>query len=88
MYKKYLIIDRSINGGSQKVWRFPNGYGASLVNHSFSYGLELAVLVFEDKETNEYHLTYDTPITDDVIGHLEQSQVEPLLTRIKNLEGV
>ena len=50
-------------GGIQAEWSFPNGYGASVVHCAFSYGVELAVL-------HNGHLTYTTPITDDVVGHI------------------
>lgn len=76
------IEQKSLNGGWQCLYRFDNGYGASVVNHSFSYGTELAVLKWDGKD---FELTYDTPITGDVIGHLTESGVAELLERISNL---
>jgi len=63
---------------------FENGYGASVAQHKYSYGgeeglYELAVL---DKDGN---LTYDTEITNDVIGWLTEDDVENLLSRIESL---
>jgi len=29
---------REVNGGVQKIYRYKNNYGASVVRHSFSYG--------------------------------------------------
>ena len=60
----------------QYLFRFDNGYGASVVKHHGSYGSyadlwELAVIHFDDHA--EWHLTYDTPITDDVEGFLEDN---------------
>lgn len=62
---------------------FENGYGASVIKHYGSYGyyedlFELAVLY-------EGELSYNTPITDDVIGHLTNDEVLELLKKIKNL---
>lgn len=64
---------------------FDNGYGASVVRHSFSYGgksglYELAVL---DKNGD---LIYDTPITDDVIGYLTPEEVTEVLIKIQDLK--
>lgn len=75
------VTDKS--GGKQWVWKFANGYGASVIQNQYSYGgsagqFELAVLHNGD-------LTYDTPITDDVIGHLDWSEVEELVDRIEAL---
>lgn len=84
-----VIIDRPLNGGTQVVHRFENNFGASVVRHDFSYGgedglFELAVLTFAS-EANDYELTYDTEITDDVLGHLTEEDVESLLKRIEKI---
>lgn len=67
---------------------FNNGYGASVVCHDFSYGgdnglAELAVL--KEDTDGDWHLCYDTPITDDVIGHLSSKEVDKLLKKIEAL---
>jgi len=74
---------RYINGGVQYCFAFDNGYGASVVKHSFSYGheagkWELGVLDGEN-------LTNDTPITDDVIGWMSEEDVEETLKKIAEL---
>jgi hypothetical protein len=86
-----VVIDRELNGGTQVVHRFENNFGASVVRHNFSYGgedglFELAVLTFEG-EANDYELTYNTEITDDVLGHLTETDVAELLTKIEQLES-
>jgi hypothetical protein len=69
-------------GGVQAVWSFPNGYGASVVQHPFSHGVELGVL------GPDGNLTYDTPITDDVIGWISSpEELAGLLRQIRALEG-
>lgn len=77
--------------GIQKIFRFDNGYGASIVKHRFSYGnedglFELAVIRFED--SGEWELDYGTPITEDVIGYLSENDVSDILDRIKELPKI
>lgn len=84
--KQYLIEQRKRNGGVQKIYKFPNGYGASVIRNPYSYGgdkglWEIAVL---DENGS---LTYKTPITDDVIGHLNDDDVIEVLNQIKELEN-
>lgn len=76
----------------QRVYRFPNGFGASVVCHEYSYGgdkglYELGVIRFTGPRSGEWKLTYETPITSDVIGWLDQSQVDSLLEQIAALPG-
>jgi hypothetical protein len=77
-------------GGTQKLYRFDNGYGASVVRFKYSYGYEyglweLAVLKFTGTGIGDYNLDYTTPITSDVIGHLTPDEVEQTLTLIAAL---
>ena len=70
--------------GYHKIYKFDNGYGASVVSHNFSYGgdrgfFEVAVL---DAAGN---ITYDTPITGDVLGYLDFDGVAKTLREIQNL---
>ncbi|WP_175878869.1 hypothetical protein [Burkholderia sp. BCC0097] len=79
--------ERPLNGGVQKIYRFENGFGASVVQHEFIYGgdaglWELAVIKFNG---DSWSLTYDTEITDDVIGNLAWIEVKDLLSRINAL---
>lgn len=74
-------------GGIQKLYEFDNGYGASVVQAPFSYGgseglWELGVLRWQE---GKFTLTYDTAITDDVVGYLTEAAVEDLLARIEAL---
>jgi hypothetical protein len=64
---------------------FENGYGVSVVSHTYSYGgkdglFEIAVL---DKDGN---LTYDTPVTNDVIGYLTEEDVTDVLKQVQELK--
>lgn len=86
------VLARPLNGGTQVIFRFANNYGASVVKHEFSYGskqglAELAIICWKQGEENilEFELTYDTPITDDVLGHLTFEEVKGFLYRISQL---
>lgn len=84
------VIARPIEYGLQKIYRFDNGFGASVVKSQFSYGgdenlWELAVIVFDSDDPEVFELTYETPITNDVIGNLSDEDVEEKLTEIKAL---
>lgn len=84
-YKKYYAGTRQ--EGQQWIFKFENNYGASVVKHYGSYGFEddlfeLAVLYFDGED---YHLTYNTPITNGVIGYLTNEDVIKYLEKIKNL---
>lgn len=68
--------------GTQRLYRFDNGYGASVVQSSMSYGTELAVIKWDGED---WDLCYDTEITDDVIGWLTDEMLADLLDRIEAL---
>ena len=76
-----------VHDGIQYLAFFPNGYGASIVQHAYSYGSsrglwELAVI----KGTAEaWDICYDTPITGDVLGYLSESEVDDVLASIEAL---
>jgi hypothetical protein len=84
------VLVRPIEYGLQKIYRFDNGFGASVIKSQFSYGgddnlWELAVLTFSSDAPEEFELTYETPITNDVIGSLNDDEVEEKLTEVKQL---
>ena len=77
-------------GGTQKLYRFANGYGASVVQSPYSYGgnrglWELAVTKYAGEDNDSFSLTYSTEITDDVLGYLNEVEVDELLARIEAL---
>ena len=85
-----ILIERPMNGGTQTLHKFDNGYGASVISGgSYSYGAaqglkELAVIKFY--EGDKWHLCYETKITDDVLGYLTDEDVADLLVQIEALE--
>lgn len=85
MRKENLVNDSE----TQKIYKFNNGYGASVICNDISYGheeglWELAVIKWEE---DEWFLCYDTKITNDVIGHLNEDEVDKLLVEISKLEA-
>jgi hypothetical protein len=71
--------------GKQCIVQYSNGYGASIVQGPHTYGgkdglYELAVF------GKDGEITYDTPITNDVLGYLSEAEVEKTLLEIKNLD--
>ena len=73
------LTEREELFGWQKIFEFPNGYGASVVVHDFSYGLELALL--DADQTIIQH----PDITDDVAGFLNVDSANDLLEKIARL---
>jgi hypothetical protein len=77
----------TISGGVQARHFFPNGYGVSVVRFPGSYGYvqglyEVAVLKGTE---NNWQLCYDTPITDDVLGHRDETDVENIMEEVEAL---
>lgn len=67
---------------------FPNGYGASVIDDGYrSKDKSYEIAVLKKITDNEYSLCYDTPITDDVLGYLDNDEVIEILEKIKNLKG-
>jgi hypothetical protein len=78
-----IMTDEFMSGKKARIY-FDNGYGASVVSHTMSYGgkkglYELAVL-----KDDEIH--YTNPIADgDVRGFLTEDAVTDLLIQIQKL---
>ena len=71
--------------GKKSRMHFDNGFGVSVVSHTHSYGgrdglYEVAVL---DKDCV---LTYETPVTNDVIGYLTEENVTDVMKQVQELK--
>ena len=65
-----------IDGTEHYQFHFENGYGASVIRGPYSYG---------GKRRKYWEITYDTPITSDVLGNLEVDDVVKALEDISRL---
>lgn len=71
----------------QRIVRYENGYGASIIRNAFSYGsskglVEVAVIAFNG---DDWEIVYDTPVTGDVIGWLDKDGLWEVLRQIEAL---
>jgi hypothetical protein len=94
-FKDLVFNPHLVGNGKQAKIFFPNGYGVSVVRFKllsgFGYGSytsnesewELAVLEGTEKD---WELTYDTPITDDVLGHLSEDGVTEIMAKVQSLK--
>jgi len=80
--------------GKQAVMFFDNGYGVSVVRFEAMFGggygsytnneseWELAILIGNSKGAD---ICYTTPITDDVLGYLEETKVTEIMAEVQKL---
>ena len=91
MMKKFEDLEfKKIEGdphknGVKSQMVFENGYGVSVVSHTYSYGgskglFEIAVL------GKDGDLTYNTPVTNDVIGYLSPNGVTNIMEQVQELK--
>ncbi len=72
---------------TQAIMFFDNGYGISVITGEYAYGYgerpyECAVI----KGNNEnWEITYDTPITNDVIEYCDEKEVTEIMKQIQEL---
>jgi hypothetical protein len=85
--KHMPVVVNQFDGGIGFVFRFLNGYGASVVQHDWSHGgkqgfWELAVVKWDG---DEWDIDYNSSVTEDVIGWLSWDSVVQKLDEIKAL---
>jgi hypothetical protein len=81
---EFIKLDDGFMKGVQCRMMFENGYGVSVVSHTYSYGgkdglFEVAVL------GKDGDLTYNTPVTNDVVGYLNPDEVTEIIEQVQNL---
>jgi hypothetical protein len=88
--KTFYDLKFESNDGDEIAYElFPNHYGISVVRGPYSEGgrmglYEIAVIkMTPDMERSE--ICYDTPVTNDVIGHLKPEYVTEYMIQIQKL---
>lgn len=94
-FKDIEFNPRTFGEGLHGLIFFENGYGVSVtrfkVGHSYgSYTnndneWEVAIIYGDEKDWEIY---YNTHITDDVIGHLSEGEVNWVMIQVQELENV
>lgn len=81
---------RTDQPGILRLYRFDNGYGASVITFEPEYGViaegrwELGVMRYDDADQRG-RMVYDTPIGNAVIGNLSDDDLQAVLARIRDL---
>ena len=79
----------------QAIQFFENGFGISIINIKTHDGTflsytkseeEYEIAVLQKREDGSSSITYETPITDDVIGHLRIKDVYKIMKKIEKLK--
>ena len=83
-FKDYIQKQNDL-GHPQTIYKFPNGYGASVIKFKHNY-FSIAVLRFD--ENGDFCIDYRTPITNDVIVGLNEKGIDEVLQQIFDLEKV
>lgn len=83
-FKNLVFKPHPIGDGVQARMDFKNGYGVSVIKFNGSYGYpnfwEVAVMY-------KGSLTYDTPITDDVLGWQTEDDVTNVMKQVQQLKS-
>lgn len=78
-YEEYMTKGTNIDFNNQVIYRFSNGYGASVIKGKGSYGLEVLQLYFPENDSDEYILGNDQ------YTNLTTEALRDILTKIKTL---
>jgi hypothetical protein len=78
-----IMTDEFMSGKKARIY-FDNGYGASVVSHTMSYGGKLGLYELAVLKDDELH--YDNPIANgDVVGYLRPEDVTDAMLVIQKL---
>jgi len=86
---KNLCYTRKRLGGEQRIYRFKDGHGLSLINdpsaHFCNYAWEAAVLENVSEGGQTYEITYDTELTADVKVFATDEEANDFINRAEKL---
>jgi hypothetical protein len=81
-------LERTLNGGLQRLYRFLNGHGASVIFDRRG-ALELALLRFTSTEIDAFEVAHESSAPEGIVDgfayDLDESGVDDLLARIEAL---
>jgi len=83
VHNEHLVWD----GGTQAKLFFDNGYGVSVVRHENSYGGDIGLyeLAVVQGTEDDFYITYNTDVTSDVEGYLNEAAVTRLMKLVQAL---
>ncbi|MBF2681392.1 hypothetical protein [Listeria innocua] len=84
-YKEYILDHKKKNQfeSEQTIYRFKNGYGASVIKEYMGPGVKLAVIQFTNDKN--WELEYSTSVTNDVLRNLTHERLVEKLEEIKQM---
>lgn len=79
-FEKLEFYPRKVVSGKQARYTFPNGYGISVIDGTGAYCTRGT---YEVGITYEDHLTYNTPLTNDVLADQTPEEINEILATIE-----
>jgi hypothetical protein len=93
-FKDIEFKTHSFGEGVHGLLFFPNGYGVSVVRYKNPISKTFSSYTSNDNEwevavitgnKDKWELCYDTDITDDVLGHLTEGEVDWVMLQVQQL---
>lgn len=89
VHPEYIVLATESTRGERIKWKFPNGYGASVVaTSSTQWRPSLAVFCFANELDIIGSLNRDTSITSSACGSIDQISVSELVIILAKIQGL
>ena len=89
VHPEYIVLATENTRGERIKWKFPNGYGASVVaTSSTQWRPNLAVFCFANELDIIGSLERDTSITGTACGSIDQISVSELIIVLAKIQGL